>query len=96
VLTDDEIDQIDGRQEELLGKLQEKYGYTRADAQRRAGQFLTEMELRRLSGSAIDPERIGQNTPSRSCGVGCFCVKILRPISSTIPSPSVVRFERKH
>ena len=33
-LTDDEIDQIQGDAEILMGKLQERYGYTRDQAQR--------------------------------------------------------------
>ncbi|RNF32963.1 CsbD family protein [Paracoccus methylarcula] len=33
-LTDDEIDQIDGNREKLSGKLQEKYGWAKEDAER--------------------------------------------------------------
>ena len=43
-LTDDEVDQIDGNVEKLVGKLQEKYGYTREKAQKEADDFLTKME----------------------------------------------------
>ncbi|HEV2122516.1 MAG TPA: CsbD family protein [Chloroflexota bacterium] len=32
-LTDDEIDRIEGRQEELIGLLQERYGWSREEAQ---------------------------------------------------------------
>jgi uncharacterized protein YjbJ (UPF0337 family) len=39
-LTDNEIDQIQGRSDVLIGKLQEKYGYTREQAQREVDQFL--------------------------------------------------------
>lgn len=32
-LTDDELDQVEGHREKLIGKLQEKYGYTRERAE---------------------------------------------------------------
>lgn len=34
VLTDDDLDQIDGRLDQLIGKLQEKYGFTADQARR--------------------------------------------------------------
>jgi uncharacterized protein YjbJ (UPF0337 family) len=33
-LTDDDLDVINGKQEELVGKLQERYGYTKEQAQK--------------------------------------------------------------
>ncbi len=41
-LTDDELTEIDGNQQLLAGKLQEKYGYTRDEAERQVDTFLTE------------------------------------------------------
>jgi uncharacterized protein YjbJ (UPF0337 family) len=38
-LTDDEITQINGRSEELAGRLQEKYGYTKQEAENQINQF---------------------------------------------------------
>lgn len=35
-LTDDDVDVVRGRREELVGKLQERYGIARDDAERRA------------------------------------------------------------
>ena len=48
-LTDDELDQIEGRRDKLAGKLQEKYGYTRAEAEAEIDRFLidTEEDLKR-------------------------------------------------
>jgi uncharacterized protein YjbJ (UPF0337 family) len=43
-LTDDEIDQIEGRRDRLIGKLQEKYGYTRQEAEDRVNAFMRETE----------------------------------------------------
>ena len=42
-LTDDEVDQIEGRRDRLVGKLQEKYGYTRQEAEDRVNAFMREM-----------------------------------------------------
>ena len=38
-LTDDEIDQMEGRSEQLAGKLQERYGLARDEAERQAKEF---------------------------------------------------------
>jgi uncharacterized protein YjbJ (UPF0337 family) len=38
-LTDDEIDQIEGNSEKLTGLVQERYGKTRADAEREIKQW---------------------------------------------------------
>lgn len=43
-LTDDEIDQIEGKSEKLVGKLQEKYGYTMEKAQKEVDDFLAGYE----------------------------------------------------
>lgn len=40
-LTDDEIDQLEGHAEILAGKLQERYGLERADAERQVSEFQT-------------------------------------------------------
>ena len=41
-LTDDELDIIDGQRDKLLGKMQEKYGYARFDAERELDNFLAD------------------------------------------------------
>jgi uncharacterized protein YjbJ (UPF0337 family) len=38
-LTDDQIDIIDGRREELLGKVQEAYGVGKDEAERQVREF---------------------------------------------------------
>jgi uncharacterized protein YjbJ (UPF0337 family) len=40
-LTDDEIDQMEGNAEILAGKLQERYGLGKDDAERQAKEFRT-------------------------------------------------------
>lgn len=42
-LTDDELDQINGEREQLVGKLQEKYGYGRKKAQAEYDDFVHTM-----------------------------------------------------
>ena len=39
-LTDSDLDQIAGRRDVLVGKLQERYGMVREEAQRRADEWL--------------------------------------------------------
>ena len=39
-LTDDDLAVINGQQEELVGKLQERYGYTKERAQKELNDFL--------------------------------------------------------
>jgi len=39
-LTNDDVEMIAGQREKLIGKLQERYGYAREDAQKRADEWL--------------------------------------------------------
>lgn len=41
-LTDDELTEIDGNRQKLMGKLQEKYGYTRDEAERQVDRFFSD------------------------------------------------------
>jgi uncharacterized protein YjbJ (UPF0337 family) len=43
-LTDDDLNQIDGKREQLVGKLQEKYGYTKEKAAHDISERLKELE----------------------------------------------------
>jgi uncharacterized protein YjbJ (UPF0337 family) len=38
-LTDDDLDRIDGKREQLVGRIQEAYGKDRAEAEREVGRF---------------------------------------------------------
>lgn len=44
VLTDDELDQIEGKRDRLAGKLQERYGYTRIQADEEIDRFLRDLD----------------------------------------------------
>jgi uncharacterized protein YjbJ (UPF0337 family) len=44
VLTDDELDQIEGRRDRLSGKLQERYGYSKQEAEEEIERFLKDIE----------------------------------------------------
>ena len=39
-LTDDDLTQIGGKKEELVGRLQERYGYAKEEAEKEADEFL--------------------------------------------------------
>jgi uncharacterized protein YjbJ (UPF0337 family) len=43
-LTDDDIDVIDGKRQQLVGKLQERYGITKSIAEKQADEFATSMQ----------------------------------------------------
>lgn len=49
-LTDDDLDIIAGRREQFLGKLQERYGITKEEAQRQIEDFQKTFELPRTKG----------------------------------------------
>jgi uncharacterized protein YjbJ (UPF0337 family) len=38
-LTDDDVTVIEGRKDQLVGRLQQRYGYTRDEAEREANDF---------------------------------------------------------
>jgi uncharacterized protein YjbJ (UPF0337 family) len=40
-LTDDDLMEIDGNKDVLIGKLQERYGYSKSEAQRHVDTFIT-------------------------------------------------------
>ncbi len=40
-LTDDELTEIDGSREKMVGKLQERYGYTRDQAEKELDTYLS-------------------------------------------------------
>jgi len=39
-LTDDDLTQIDGKKDELIGRLQERYGYAKDQAEKETDEFL--------------------------------------------------------
>jgi uncharacterized protein YjbJ (UPF0337 family) len=43
-LTYDDIDVIDGKRQQLVGKLQERYGFARSVAEKQADEFATAMQ----------------------------------------------------
>lgn len=51
-LTDDELTRIAGRQDQLVGKLQERYGYSRDQARREVQQWASQLNGSGQSGPA--------------------------------------------
>jgi uncharacterized protein YjbJ (UPF0337 family) len=45
-LTDDDIDQIGGQKDQLLGRIQERYGYAKDEASREVDAFFDESRPR--------------------------------------------------
>ncbi len=43
-LTDDDLDRIDGKKDKLIGRLQERYGYSRERAEEEVNRRLSEYE----------------------------------------------------
>jgi uncharacterized protein YjbJ (UPF0337 family) len=43
-ITDDEMDQIGGEKDKLVGKLQERYGWSREEAEKRAEEFASALD----------------------------------------------------
>ena len=48
-LTDDDVNVIEGRRDQLVGKVQEKYGIAREEAERQVADFLVRVD-RAMSG----------------------------------------------
>lgn len=47
-LTDDELDEIEGNREKLIGKIQEKYGYTKERAQMEVDSWMRDSNTTRF------------------------------------------------
>ncbi len=43
-LTDDEVDRIEGSSDKLAGSLQERYGYSKEEAQEKVANFMERMD----------------------------------------------------
>lgn len=43
-LTDDELDQLEGNREKMAGKLQEKYGWTKDEAEKQVDEFARDLD----------------------------------------------------
>jgi uncharacterized protein YjbJ (UPF0337 family) len=60
-LTDDDIEMIAGQRDRLIGKLQERYGYARDEAQKKADEWLASAK-----SAAGAPEQRQHNMPPAS------------------------------
>jgi uncharacterized protein YjbJ (UPF0337 family) len=56
-LTDDDLDVIDGRRPELVGKIQERYGLARVEAERQADEFIKSMKTLPDETNTFEAER---------------------------------------
>jgi uncharacterized protein YjbJ (UPF0337 family) len=55
--TEDDVDVIQGRREQLIGKLQEKYGIAREEAERQISAFLVKLDKSMSSRHAAGARR---------------------------------------
>jgi uncharacterized protein YjbJ (UPF0337 family) len=46
-LTDDDMNRINGKRDQLMGKLQQRYGYAKEQAEREIDQFIASHNLKR-------------------------------------------------
>jgi uncharacterized protein YjbJ (UPF0337 family) len=62
-LTDDDLDVIDGKRQELVGRIQERYGIARDVAEKQADEFVTalKVESTREERENQKAHRAGQN-----------------------------------
>lgn len=58
-LTDNDLEMIAGNRDKLIGKLQERYGYNREEAQRRADQWLQKAPMPAFAGQ--QPQHAGKH-----------------------------------
>jgi uncharacterized protein YjbJ (UPF0337 family) len=45
-LTDDDLEYVAGHRESLIGKLEERYGYAKEEAQKRADEWIKSMQMK--------------------------------------------------
>jgi uncharacterized protein YjbJ (UPF0337 family) len=53
-LTDDDINVIAGKRDQLVGKIQERYGIAKEEAQKRADEW--------MNAQAAEPQHVGHST----------------------------------
>jgi uncharacterized protein YjbJ (UPF0337 family) len=54
-LTDDDLDRVEGRRTEMVGRLQERYGHTKEQAERELDRWTSELETSQTQRDATDP-----------------------------------------
>lgn len=67
-LTDDDLEKIDGRRDQFLGKLQERYGYSRDIAEQKLTDFAAKMDMAKTAsptsgGTSGGNRGAGNTTP---------------------------------
>jgi|SoiMethySBSTD1v2_1073268.scaffolds.fasta_scaffold331696_3 uncharacterized protein YjbJ (UPF0337 family) len=69
-LTDDDLDRVEGDSEKLIGRVQERYGYARHDAEREVRNFLDQRDDEVLAGEGDrSPHFGGRAQPGDVIGV---------------------------
>jgi len=83
-LMNDELAAISGKQEQLVGMLQEKYGIAKEDAKRQVDEFKTSIEhLKKTNANLLIAKKILSKKKNRSSGIS---VKTKKSPSKRQPS----------
>lgn len=69
VLTDYDLDTVDGRLDQLPGLLREKYGYTREQAEKEINLFLSDMKARGENVFDVVLDTLTDETPQKESNV---------------------------
>ena len=88
-LTNDDVEQIAGHREKLVGKLQERYGYAREDAQKRADEWLR--NAGQTQGQHMQTPAPPRGDAGASCGQHRRLRRIFLHIDDAAVRPAVLR-----
>ena len=69
VLTDNDLDRVDEKLDKLSGLLQEKYGYTREQAEKEIDMFLKDMKPEGENPVEVVRETLSDSTPKEEAHV---------------------------
>ena len=70
VLTDNDLDRVDGKLDQLPGLLQARYGYTREQAEKEIDLFLSSMKPEGKNPVEVVRETLSDSTPEEEALVG--------------------------
>jgi len=69
VLTDKDLDMVDGKPDQLPGLLQARYGYTREQAEKEIDIFLSNMKSEEKNPVEVVRETLSDSTPEEEAHV---------------------------
>jgi hypothetical protein len=88
-VTDDDLDVIDGRRQQLVGKIQERYGMAREEAERQAHEFIKSTKTLPDDTNTFEAERA-----RRVGGGSCFDRTGRNALTGISPSLLSLRYRK--